>query len=129
MPMGTRDPASRRAQAWRRLSGACADVRRLLYRKHNRKKAMKYLPHLEDLLSAVPENEMAAVRWEAHALCHELRGELAQALDYRLREIELMTMLCKHVEAQGFDEDTQQRDRDALEKRHEIVESLKRRLE
>ena len=133
MPMGTRDSGGKRAKIWGRLSDVCGRIHKWLYGKSDRNRALKTLPKLEDLLSALPEDEMAIVRWEGYALYHELRGELALALAYRLREIELMDMLYKHIETQGCKEGTtawrrQRRDRDALEERRAIVESLRLRL-
>ena len=89
---------------------------------------------LEEVLTRLPHNDMAIVRHDALALLCELRGNLAQAIKHRRREIQLMQRLHREAALPRHDEDTraymlQGRDDAALADRQAILESLESRLE
>lgn len=118
---------------WGELEWVCAKVHNLWYVRRRKAQAVRvYLPRLEDVLSRIPENDMAILRSEGLALLHELKGDRAGAIKHRRREIFLMEKLQDDVNAGDYDEKTKAsiligRDKHALQQRRAILGSLKTR--
>jgi hypothetical protein len=83
--------------AWGDLAAICQKVHAALYERRDKTAARRYQLRLKQILTQLPENDLAIVREEGLALLHELRGEAALAIPHRQREIRLMMQLQRSV--------------------------------
>lgn len=120
------------ANAWSELDYLCRKVHFWLHARQERARALIYRDRLERVLHSLPQSR-AILREEGLSLLSELRGDLADSVKHRTREIELMERL--HLEAQSkqYDKATraymlQGRDAAALAERRRLLDSLLHRL-
>jgi hypothetical protein len=128
-----RPPATQRrfGNTWGELAYLCRKIRYWLYTRKDRTRATYYRERLERVLHDLPENDLAIVRAEGHALLCELKGELGAAIAHREREIRLTEKLHREAHAPGYADGTraymlQDRDETALQERRAIVEALRK---
>lgn len=82
---------------WLELEKICRKIQVRLYDMCDRESARRYRARLQRILAILPENDLAILREEGAALLHELRGEIAQAIKHRKKEIQLIERLHKSV--------------------------------
>ena len=126
-----RPPVNQRrfAGIWAELDYLCKKISFWLYTKRRRSRAEHYLDRLNVILEKLPDNDVAILRWEAHALSCELRHEYGEASKHRKREIQLIERLHREAQRPGIDARTknymlQGRDRVALEQRRSHLQEL-----
>ncbi len=122
------------ATVWGELDYLCRKIQFWLYTRKRKGQAEKFVARLEGVLTRLPRNESAIVREDGLALLCELRGDLAQAIKHRRREIQLMHRLHREAALSRYDDNTraymlQGREDSDLEYRQAILESLESRLE
>jgi hypothetical protein len=124
-------PPTRRcfATIWGELEYLCKKIHYWLYTRKQRPRALRYLDRLERVLRALPENDLAIIRYDGLALLSELRGQIAESIKHRKREIELMERLHREAQLPKYAESTRaymlrDRDSNALQERREIIDSL-----
>jgi hypothetical protein len=127
-------PSTRRtfANAWGELDYLCKKIRYWLYARKQAAGADRYTDRLEQLLRQLAEHDTAIIRHEGLALLHELKGEVADAIKHRKKEIALMERLHKEAELPNCSASTRVymlrgRDEAALKERLAILESLQAR--
>ncbi len=93
--MATKPPPNRRS-----FSGEWDEIRYLyhkilhwFYPLRDRRKALHFCERLEPLLKQVASRREAIFGEECWSLLHEVRGDLAKAIDYRENEIKLIRRL------------------------------------
>jgi hypothetical protein len=123
----------RTAVLWGQLADLCKKIHRRLYMDRDRASAIRYKHRLGRVLEQLPASNLAVIRAEGTALLHELKEEIAGAIAYRKKEIELMERLQKSVQESvdrgDYDAETaawalQGRDSKALQERRAILRSL-----
>ena len=124
-------PATSRrfAGPWSELDYLCKKISYWLYAEPNRDRARRYASRLNRVLRQVPDDDLAILRQEGLALASELRGELADAIAHRRREIRLIERLQSEAQSPRYSDKTKTymlRDRSgvALAERRDILDAL-----
>jgi tetratricopeptide (TPR) repeat protein len=79
--------------AWDEIGYLRMKILDWFYGRDNRRKALPFCDRLQALLERTPDAHEAILGEECWSLIHEVRGELAEAIAYREREIELIKRL------------------------------------
>jgi hypothetical protein len=126
-------PLTRRsfANVWGELDYLCTKIRYWLYARKQKSNAERYLHRLDQALHQSAGNDLAILREEGLALLAELRGEVAEAVAHRRREIELMKQLHREARSPGYDAATRayllhDRELADLQERRAILERLEK---
>lgn len=120
---------SRPVDLWSELDNLCKKTRYWLYRRKEKTKAKRYASRLEQVLGALPANDLAILRAEGLALLSELKGKIDEAIAHRQREIALMAQLHAEARSPKYALSTKSymlrgRDSAALQERQYILEAL-----
>jgi hypothetical protein len=107
-------------------------VRRLrikLYYDNDRISAMMVIDELHHSLSNLPVDDESIIGAESHAIFEELSGNIASAMEWRRREIELMQRLHEDIRTHDYEDSTrrallEERGEDDLIARYALVGRL-----
>ncbi len=111
--------------AWDEIDYLYMKILHWWYGKEDRQKALRYCDRLQALLEKTPDVHEAVLGEECWSLICEVRGDLAGAIVYRQREIELMKQLLR-ISAKSPNRDFILRNRDYpdLSDRLDLLASL-----
>jgi tetratricopeptide (TPR) repeat protein len=111
--MKTKSTRSRRKfyHEWDEIDYLYMKILHWWYDKEDRRKAMPFCDRLQALLEKTPDAHEAILGEECWSLICEVRGDLAGAIAYRQREIELMKQLLR-ISAKSPHRDFIRRNRD-----------------
>ncbi len=122
------------ATVWSELEYLCGKIHHWLYERCDKSSAKRFQSRLSEVLTKLPENDLAILREEGLALLHELKSEIAQAIRHRKKEIRLIERLHdsvkKSVDSREYDAEMgasilANRDATILQKRRDILTALK----
>jgi tetratricopeptide (TPR) repeat protein len=85
----------RYAHAWHEIEDLYLKILKAYYGQENRRRAMQYIPRLEELLRMEASDHVAILGEECWALVCELRGDLAEAIAFRRNQIRQIGKLWK----------------------------------
>jgi erythromycin esterase-like protein len=115
------------------LAELCQKIHDLWYVQRNPRGAKRYRGRLQELLAAVPEDDISIIRQDALAWLYQLSDETSAAIKHRRHEIKAMEQLHDHVRAAvksgRYDKGTaafalQDRDSACLEERKAMLKTL-----
>lgn len=69
--------------AWGELDYVCKKINFWLYTQQRRARAGRYLKRLAEILVRLPDNDLAIIRAEGHALRCELQRNFGEAIEHR----------------------------------------------